>query len=100
MPAGFFDDDSEEDSDDEESEEEFELDEEEGFKATPKTESATAKVNGEAEDDELLEEDEGMSSGDSDYELDSDDGMEQTNVLCSLLAGKVCVANLHMRKEY
>ena len=98
LPAGFFDDDSEEDSDEEEDEEEFELDEVEGFKATPKKESAKAKVNGDAEDEDEDEEDEEdeeddevMDSDDSDFELDSDDGMEQTNVLCSLLAGRVSV---------
>ncbi|ORX40764.1 hypothetical protein BD324DRAFT_612042 [Kockovaella imperatae] len=112
IPASLFNDDSEsdedEDEDEEESEDEFELDEVEGFKLTPKK----GKANGAAAEDEEEEDDEEEdneeeeddevdgelsedSEMDSDYS-DSEEGLEQTNVLCSLLAGRVEQATLNL----
>jgi len=104
IPPSAFDSDSEEDSDSEidseleaelrdefdiDSDEEIEEDEEEdGPSEKPK-----AKVNGvkkgEAEVDEE-EDDEDEDEEDDDYSIDSDDEVEETNVICSLTAGKVC----------
>lgn len=84
--------DSDIDIDDEEddSEEEFELDQEEGFKLTPKKGKA---ANGDAieedEEDEDELDDEEDSDDEDDEDFDDDEPVEETNVICALTAGRV-----------
>jgi FK506-binding nuclear protein len=83
--------DSDVDIDDEEdSEDEFELDQEEGFKLTPKKGKA---ANGDAieedEDEEDELDDEEDSEDEDDEDFDDDEPVEETNVICALTAGRV-----------
>lgn len=68
------------------------MDEEEGFKLTPKKGGAKAEVNGdvvEAMDEEEEDDDEDDEEDDEDDDDFSDDDVEETTVLCSLTAGRV-----------
>lgn len=83
-----FDSDIEIDDDEELDEDEFELDVEEGFKLTPKKGKA---ANGDAAASEEDDEEEDSEDDEEDEDFDDDEEIEETNVICSLTAGRVGV---------
>ena len=82
-----FDSDLDIDDDEELDEDEFELDEEEGFKLTPKP--GKAEANGEVMDEDDEEEEDDDEEDEDDEDFSDDEEVEETNVICSLTAGKV-----------